>query len=177
MRSRTKLVSVLLGTLLVLGIPPMLVLTAVPSSKDNPAGVRSNGSLRALIARQSTLELFYLGWQKSYLDRGGDRNVDILVGWLQGLSTEPSEARGRVRLNLIDGTIRAEVQGLQGQPADLWLVDNQEGPGRTVRPEPGDRMIRIGRLQTQGGAGRVAAGPNSLSFPARAVSVATRVRV
>jgi cytochrome c peroxidase len=29
----------------------------------------------------------------------------------------------------------------------LWLVDNQDGPGRTIQPEPGDRMFRVGRLQ------------------------------
>jgi cytochrome c peroxidase len=51
-----------------------------------------------------------------------------------------------VDLDLIEGAVRAEVQGLDGQPADLWLVDNQDGPGRTVQPEQGDRMIRIGRL-------------------------------
>jgi hypothetical protein len=49
-------------------------------------------------------------------------------------------------LDLIAGAVRAEVKGLAGQSADLWLVDNQDGPGRTVQPEPGDRMIRIGRL-------------------------------
>ena len=68
---------------------------------------------------------------------------------------ERSAARGQVFLDLIDGAARAEVQGLGGQPAEVWLVDNQEGPGRTVRPEPGDRMLRIGRLRTQDGAGTV----------------------
>jgi hypothetical protein len=157
MRTRTKPVPIVLGTLLVLGIPPVLVLTAVPSSEDNLAAATSKNPLRALIAQQSTLELFYLGWQKRYLDRGGDRNVDLPVGWMQGLSTEPSKARGRVRLNLIDGAIRAEVRGLNGQPADLWLVDNQEGPGMTVQPQPGDRMLKIGSLRTDGGAARISA--------------------
>jgi cytochrome c peroxidase len=57
---------------------------------------------------------------------------------------------------MIDGNVRAEVQGLDGGPADLWLVDNQDGPGRTVQPEPGDRMVRIGRLQG-GSSARIAA--------------------
>jgi cytochrome c peroxidase len=47
-------------------------------------------------------------------------------------------------------TVRAEVQDLHGRPADLWLVDNQEGPGRAVLPEPGDRMVRVGRLDETG---------------------------
>ncbi len=91
-------------------------------------------------------ELFYRDWQKGYLAAGGDQNVLVSLGWTRGLSTEPSAARGRVRLDMIDGVLRAEIQGLD-RPADLWLVDNQDGPGRTVQPEPGDRMVRLGRLQ------------------------------
>jgi len=157
MKGWTKLVPLALGTALVLGIPPALVLTAVSSPEDNPAAATAKNPLRALIAQQSNLEPFYLGWQKRYLARGGDRNVDVSVAWTPALSTEPSQARGRVHLNLIDGAVRAEVRGLAGQPADLWLVDNQEGPGMTVQPEPGDRMIKVGSLRANGGAATVSA--------------------
>ncbi|HEY9421113.1 MAG TPA: hypothetical protein VIW92_06845, partial [Thermoanaerobaculia bacterium] len=112
--------------------------------------------LRALVAEQSTLELFYRDWQKGYLAAGGDRNVGVSLGWAEGLSTEPSAAHGWVDLDLIDGAVRAQVRGLDSQPADLWLVDNQDGPGRTVQPEPGDRMFRIGRL-AGGSSARIAA--------------------
>lgn len=147
---RTKSLLVVLAVVLVLGISPVPL--PISSSADSLAPTPAKSPLRALIAQQSNLELFYLGWQKSYLARGGDRNVEVPVAWTESLSTEPSKARGRVHLNLIDGNLRAEVQGLNGQAADLWLVDNQDGPGRTVQPEPGDRMIHIGRLRTDGGA-------------------------
>jgi cytochrome c peroxidase len=141
---------------------PGLVLVLVPfllskAEEDNLTAAASENPLRALIAQQSNLELFYLGWQKSYLAHGGDRNIEIPVAWTESLSTEPSKARGRVHLDLIDGAIRAEVRGLKGQPADLWLVDNQEGPGRTVQPEPGDRMIHVGRLRAHGETGTISA--------------------
>jgi cytochrome c peroxidase len=142
--------------LLSLGIPPALILTAVPSSQDDLAGP-SKDPLRALIARQSNLERFYLGWQRRYLAHGGDRKVDIPIGWTRSLSTEPSEARGRVRIDLIDGAVRAEVQGLKGQLADLWLIDNQEGPGMTVQPQPGDRMVKVGSLRTKDGVATASA--------------------
>ncbi len=157
MKGRTTLAPLALGTLLVLGIPPVLLLTTLSSSADEPAAAAARDPLRALVARQSNLDLFYLGWQKRYLARGGDRNVDVPVAWARALSTEPSQARGRVHLDLIGGTVRAEVRGLDGQPADLWLVDNREGPGMTVRPQPGDRMIKLGSLRTVGGVATVSA--------------------
>ena len=141
---------------LVLVLIPFLLLMTILVPEDRPAA--SNDPLRSLIAQQSNLELFYLGWQKRYLARGGDRNVEIPVAWEDSLSTEPSAARGLVFLDLIDGTARAEVRGLGGRPAELWLVDNQDGPGRSVRPEPGDRMIRLGALGplgTPNGSGSV----------------------
>jgi len=156
MRSKIKSLLTVLGLVLVLF--PILLSMTVSGTEDNLSAPVSQNPLRALIAQQSNLELFYLGWQKSYLARGGDRNIEIPVAWTESLSTEPSKARGQVHLDLIDGVLRAEVRGLKGQPADLWLVDNQEGPGRTVLPEPGDRMIRLGRLQTQGDASTVSAG-------------------
>jgi hypothetical protein len=146
MRTKIKLLSLFLGTALLLGLPPVLLLTAELSPEPPPIPVAKPASpLRALLAQQSTLELFYRDWQKSYLAAGGDQNVLVSVGWTGGLSTEPSAARGRVKLDMINGVVRAKVKGLD-RPADLWLVDNQDGPGRTVQPEPGDRMVRIGRL-------------------------------
>ena len=146
MRTKIKLLPVVLGAVLVLGLPPVLLWTGGPSL-DLPAPAAQPGDpLHVLVAEQSTLELFYRDWQKEYLAAGGDRNVGITLGWTEGLSTEASAARGWVDLDLIDGAVRARVQGLAGRPADLWLVDNQDGPGRTVQPEPGDRMVRLGRL-------------------------------
>jgi cytochrome c peroxidase len=157
MKMRIKLVPVVLGVLVVLGIPPVLLLTAFTQSAEIAAVETPKDPLRALVAQESNLERFYIGWQKGYLARGGDRNVDIPVAWWNALSTEQrSKARGRVHLNLIDGIVRAEVYGLDGPPVDLWLVDNQEGPGMTVQPQPGDRMVRVGRLQADGAVARMA---------------------
>ncbi|HET9228968.1 MAG TPA: hypothetical protein VFR31_19985, partial [Thermoanaerobaculia bacterium] len=154
MKGKIRLLSVVLGTMFILGVPPFLMLTAGPAPETSPEAARPADPFRAVVAEQSTLEPFYLEWQKGYLTAGGDKNVIITVGWTEALSTEPSAARGEVELDLIDGAVRAEVRGLDG-PADLWLVDNQDAPGMTVQPEPGDRMFRIGRLA--GSSGKVAA--------------------
>lgn len=148
MKTKAKLLSLFLGLALILGLPPVLLVTTSLSPPPVPAAVAKPADpLRALLAQQSTLELFYRDWQTRYLASGGDRKVMVGLGWTEGLSTEPSAAHGWIGLDLIDGEVHAEVQGLNGQPADLWLIDNQDGPGRTVQPEPGDRMFRIGRLQ------------------------------
>ena len=158
MRTRiNRLMLVVLGVVLVLGIPPVLLLTATSSSEEAAAVATPKDPLRALVAQQSALTELYLDWQKGYLARGGDRNVAISVAWTEGLSTEPSDAHGWVDLDLVQGAVHAKVRGLNSQPADLWLVDNQEGPGMTVQPQPGDRMVRIGRLQTNGGGATVSA--------------------
>ena len=146
MRSKIRLLSFVLGAVFLLGVPPFLLLTTGFTQEPPAAAVQPEDPFQALLAERSTLEPFYRDWQKKYVAAGGDGNVMITVGWTEGLSTEPSGARGQVDLDLFAGTVRAEVRGLNGQAADLWLVDNQDGPGRTVQPETGDRMIRIGRL-------------------------------
>ena len=146
MKSKSRVLPVVLGTIFILGLPPLLVLTTGFTS-DRPSSAAQTGNpLQALLAQQSTLESFYQEWQKGYLAAGGDANVAVTLAWTEGLSTEPNSAHGEVNLDMIAGAVLAEVAGLRGQPADLWLVDNRDGSGRTVQPEAGDRMVRIGRL-------------------------------
>ncbi|HEX6901273.1 MAG TPA: hypothetical protein VF789_16230 [Thermoanaerobaculia bacterium] len=145
MKRQIKLLPVILGAVCILGLPPFLLLTSSLTDAP-PAAGNTADALQALLAEESTLEDFYREWQKRYLADGGDSNVLVTLAWTEGLSTEPSAARGEVNLDLINGAVNAEVNGLGGKPADLWVVDNRDGPGRTVQPEPGDRMVRIGRL-------------------------------
>lgn len=146
MRTRAQWLLIALGIALVLGISPFLLPRAISASED----AASENPLRELVSRQSNLERFYLGWQRGYLDQGGDRRIVLPVAWTDALSTERSRALGRVEIDLIDGTVHAEVRGLNGRPADLWLVDNLDGPGRTVRPETGDWMLHVGPLRPDG---------------------------
>lgn len=146
MKNKRRILPVVLGTVLILGLPPLLMLTSGLVSEPSISAAKTADPFKALLAEQSTLEPFYREWQEGYLRTGGDANVTVTLAWVEGLSTEPNSARGQVDLNMISGLVRAKVQGLGGQPTDLWLVDNQDGPGRTVRPETGDRMVRIGRL-------------------------------
>jgi hypothetical protein len=148
-KGKIKLLPVVLAAVVILGLPPVLLLTTGLSWEPPVAVDATADPFQALLAEQSTLEPFYLKWQKSYLAAGGDRSAVVGLSWTEGLSTEPSTARGRVDLDLLDGELLAEVEGLYGRPVDLWLVDNLDGPGRTVQPEKGDRMVRVGRLRQE----------------------------
>jgi len=156
MTTKIQVLSIVLGAALLLGLPVTMLLQIGPAEPPVPVAEKPADPLRALLAQRSTLEQLYGKWQRGYVAAGGDRNVVVTLGWTEGLSTEPSRARGTVSLDLLAGSVRAEVRGLNGEPADLWLVDNLDGPGRTVQPEPGDRMVHLGRLQG-GFAAKVAA--------------------
>ncbi|HEV8701785.1 MAG TPA: hypothetical protein VGV60_10990 [Candidatus Polarisedimenticolia bacterium] len=145
----------------VVGLPPAIFHTtsslppgaATPASDEKPIG-----PLRALVASHSTLaSVVYPQWLRGYLENGGDRNVVVGLGSRLGLSTEPSEARGSVALDLVGGSLTARVEGLGDQSADLWLIDDSDAPGLTSLPEPGDHMVRVGRLEQTDEGARVSA--------------------
>ena len=98
MKTSVKLFPVLLGAVILLGVPPVLLLTEYSPEPPPIPVAKPADPLRTLVAEQSTLELIYRDWQKGYLAAGGDRNVAVSLGWTRGLSTEPSKGRGRVVL-------------------------------------------------------------------------------
>lgn len=104
----------------------------------------------------TTLERKYRKWEAEFVKNGGERNVVLSMGWFKGLSTEETSANGIVRLNLIDGTISAEISGLDRKDEwNLWLIDNKPGQGRTVLPEQGDYVINAGTLTNIGEVSRL----------------------
>ncbi len=101
----------------------------------------------AAVASQNKLGRAYRDWQAEHEKAGGDRHVRMALGWNKAISSEHSYATGMVELDLIDGRVSARVSGLEDlRNADLWLVDNQDGEGKSVMPEEGDRFIHVGAL-------------------------------
>ena len=153
MKSKVKIFSVVVGATLVFGFPVVSLLKTEPSRED-PA-TRSAPSRAALASSPSGIDSIFETWQANYETGGGDKNVVIGIGWVRGLSHEFTLARGRVDLDMIGGTISAEVEGLGDIPADLWLVDNTDAPGMSITPRKEDRMVRVGRLAPSGDRLRV----------------------
>ncbi len=100
-----------------------------------------------IIGNVRTIEAAYGRW-KAEAERNGQKTKLVLaLGYFKGLSSEFTQAGGRAMLDLADGALSVEVAGLpEGQGFDVWFVHNRPGPGRSVKPEPGDRMIRAGAL-------------------------------
>jgi len=110
------------------------------------------------------VKMAYADWVKQHDVNGGDRNVTIALGYWKSLSAEYTRASGLAKLDLIDGSASVTVSGLPpGQQWDVWLVDNRPGPRQSVKPEPADAMVRVGRLVSDGDSARLDAklGPSA----------------
>jgi hypothetical protein len=67
-----------------------------------------------------------------------------------------TQAHGQAIVDLVDGVFSFEVSGLSDKDAfDVWFVDNRPGPRHSVKPEPGDGLVKLGRLDHGQGMGRL----------------------
>jgi hypothetical protein len=136
MKTRIKLA--LIAFLMALIVP--MVLSSVGSSADSESHLRTGATDADYLLAD------YKAWEAKYLDNGGDRNVVMPMGNLKGLSSEKTNAAGQVTLNLIDGLVSVEAEGLSTKESwDFWLIDN--GAGSSVTPDAADAMVRVGTLK------------------------------
>jgi cytochrome c peroxidase len=93
----------------------------------------------------------YEKWKSNLRALGDDGKLVLALGPIRGMSKRSLNARGSASLNLFDGSLTVTVDGLPATDFfDVWLVDNLPGPGKSVRPERGDAMLRVGRLEADG---------------------------
>src|SRR5687768_6910399 len=152
MKKRAQLAVI---ALLVAFVVPMVLSNGEASSDSEPLS-RGMTSADYLLAD-------YKAWEAKYLENGGDRNVVVSMGYMKGLSTEKINAAGQVTLNLIDGTVSVEAEGLSKREAwDFWLIDN--GPKSSVMPDAEDVMVRVGSLKHRGKVAKLQANLGSERF-------------
>lgn len=162
MKATLKTFLFLTAFTILLGLPPWLVMNPAPGGPPGSENLAEDAedpidSLDELVARRSKLEGVFQDWQESYQASGGDRRVTVGLGSARGLTTEATSVRGRVDLDMLSGSLTARLEGLYGdETLDLWLVDNQDGPGRSVLPEHGDHMARLGRFSVREGVATLA---------------------
>ena len=97
------------------------------------------------------LQANYERWKSNLRSQGDDGKLVLSLTPIRGLSKKLLHARGGSLLNLFDGNLDVVVDGLPpGELFDVWLIDNLPGPGRSVKPERGDKMLRVGQLKTDG---------------------------
>lgn len=89
----------------------------------------------------------YDRWAEGYAEAEPAGPAISLV-WNRGLSRHHSDAKGLAQFDLGRGTVSVRIKGLDPETAaDVWLLDNRPGEGRSVRPEPGDGLIKLGQLR------------------------------
>jgi cytochrome c peroxidase len=108
---------------------------------------------------------------------GPPANVVILsLSNLRGVSSEALNAGGRVQVDLATGAVASNVQLLPLQETfDLWLIDNQPGPGHSTLAEHGDGLLKVGTYAVVAGRHRISVslGPTAFAsfYPDRAFVV------
>lgn len=103
------------------------------------------------IGSANNLQTTYEEWSKGYAATNPAGPV-LTLQWTRGLSQDFSEAKGIAQLNIEKGTVSVRIDGLSDTDiTDVWMVDNLPGEGRTVIPESGDNMVKIGDLTFEDG--------------------------
>ena len=125
----------------------------LPFSSQSPFPEELNGSG---LGDVQTLLAAYDRWKATVAQNGGDRQLFLGLSYSKGLSAEYTKARGWAMLDLLDGSLFVEVSGLPDKESyNIWLVDNQPGPAHSVKPDPDDKIVNVGRLLGDGGTARL----------------------
>lgn len=127
----------LVAALVIAFLPTAPAPDATPQQMSATTGL---GSFESLVKAYDRFEKEYLA--------DGDQRLRVNLVWNKSLSDEYTPAFGRAHVDLDTGDVIVRVRGLEDvDVADVWLVDNVAGPGRSTRPEPGDKMIHVGSME------------------------------
>lgn len=127
------------------------VLAALPEGGPSGTGADPTATLVGK-SDAAVLASAYRDWAAEYAEGGVDRPIAVELLFNKGLSERYSPAYGHARLDLATGAIAVDVKKIDDPEAisDVWLVDNADREGLSAAPEPGDRLIRAGRLERVG---------------------------
>src|SRR5262245_37916831 len=107
--------------------------------------------LNPIIGNIHTFNIAYARWRAEAERNGQKTRLVLALGYIPGLSSELINARGTATIDLTQGEISVEVWGLaDDREYEVWLVHNESGAGKSVKPEREDRMIRVGKLVLEG---------------------------
>lgn len=91
----------------------------------------------------------YHRWRTHLTNVGRDRQLTLPLRYVKGLSTEPTGARGLLKVDLTDSTLSLKASGLpKGSRFALWIVDNH--PDSSVKPEATDHSFYVGSFGAYG---------------------------
>jgi len=108
---------------------------------------------RPIIGNAKKLKSTYENWKASATKNGANSKMTLHLGYDKALSYKFTNATGEASLDLIRGAFSVQVSGLNDKENyDVWLIDNIEGPKKSVKPEKGDLIVRIGTLKNENGS-------------------------
>jgi cytochrome c peroxidase len=91
--------------------------------------------------------------------------VSLSLSNLRGLSSEGVNAGGGVTVDLTTGVVNSVVQLLPAEDVfELWLIDNQPGPGRTTFAQEGDGLLRVGTYAATAGGHQLSVALGAAAF-------------
>jgi cytochrome c peroxidase len=145
--------------------------------------VEEVATLTAALTAEDGLAEAFAQFKHDFVDNNGfDRSYRIGFGFHPGLSTEKLVAdghppRGQANFDFTGKRITAVVINVPATvQLDLWLVKNIAGSGKSIKPESGDTLLKLGAF---GGTGStrtldVAASASQLAFDLDLIVVTRR---
>jgi hypothetical protein len=140
-------VAALIGSSIAGGIGVGGLIRQSPVLSDDAAAYAALGAPK--------LERAYAVWTRAHEARGGDHSVELELSYTKALSVAFSRARGKAEVDLLYGRVEVDVVDLPEGDFDVWIVDNLPEPGASLRPEPSDALLRVGRLLRTGQRARL----------------------
>jgi cytochrome c peroxidase len=127
----------ILGALLLLGFLSFEYTRPPPSTLQNTEALAFGSVGGEKIAR------LFNQWTSDHQANGGDHNITLGLAYRKGLSKEFTYANGKADLNLVTGTVNAEVFGLDTESDwRMWLIDQRGIEGDADR----DIVLDLGLL-------------------------------
>ncbi len=128
-----------------LGAALLAGLTACSGARGTHSEVSTEGARPEV----SALEARYLAWSRARR-ASGDAQLRFSLGFAKGISVGSAQQRGWVVIDA-SGSLELEVAGLD-TPAELWLLENRPGAGKSSLADPGDGVRLVGRVEPSAAA-------------------------
>lgn len=101
-------------------------------------------------AESETFIANYKKWKEQSIRNGSDKYLILSIGWMKGVSTENTNAKGKVKIDLKDGSLSLRVKDLPEGEWAFWLIENHDGPGYSTLPDAGDGLLNAGSFSSNG---------------------------
>jgi hypothetical protein len=128
--------------------------SSTASSNDGASQETQVASTSEALTTEDGLAEAYATFKQDFVNFGFDQRFIMGFGFHPALSTEEilttgHTPRGSATLSFSDQRVTATL--LDTPPnllLDLWFVKNVAGSGRTVKPETGDQLLKVGSFHT-----------------------------